>query len=162
MTPGQGGAPGAQRRPAGNQSRTARVFYWAGPSLLCLLLYWRGFTAWFRADDFAWLGGGIYVQNVHDLLLALFGPQAQGTIRPFSERAFFMLGFEMFGLDALPFKIVVFGTQFLSLVLMASIGARLTQSRAAGFCAAVLWVINGSLVEPLGWTCVYNQVMCGA
>src|SRR5205085_7385795 len=113
------------------------------------------------ADDFAWLGAGIYIQNFHDLLVALFAPQAQGTIRPFSERAFFMLGFSLFGLDALPFKIVVFATQFAGLALMAWIGLRLTGSRAAGFCAAVLWVLNGSVIEPLGWTCVYNEVLCG-
>src|SRR5437870_13126899 len=102
---------------AGGESRIARTLYLAGPCLLCLLLYWRGFTAWFRADDFAWLGGGIYANNFHDLLLALFGPQAQGTIRPFSERAFFMLGFELFALHALPFKTVVLGTPFLTRVL---------------------------------------------
>jgi hypothetical protein len=142
-------------------TRARSALWWAAPSLLCLILYWRGLTAWFRADDFAWLGTGIYIQNFHDLLVALFGPQAQGTIRPLSERAFFMIGFGLFGLDALPFKIVVFATQFANLALMASIGARLTGSRAAGLCAAVLWVWNGSLIEPLGWTCVYNEVLCG-
>ena len=131
------------------------------PSVLCLALYWAGFTAWFRADDFAWLGTGIYIHNVHDFLVALFAPQAQGTIRPLSERAFFMAGFALFGLDALPFKIVVFATQFANLALVGSIGARLTGSRAAGTLAALLWVINGAGIEPLGWTCVYNQVLCG-
>ena len=72
-----------------------------------------------------------------------------------------MAGFALFGLDALPFKIVVFATQFAALMLMASIGARLTGSRAAGVGAAVLWVTNGPLIVPLGWTCVYNQVLCG-
>lgn len=138
-----------------------RALCYALPCVLCLLLYWRGFTAWFRADDFAWLGTGIYINNFHDLLIALFAPQAQGTIRPLSERAFFMVGFSLFGLDALPFKIAIFATQFASLVLVTSIGARLTGSLAAGVCAAVLWVINGSAIEPLGWTCVYNQVLCG-
>jgi hypothetical protein len=141
--------------------RVRAAAWWAAPLLLCLVLYWRGFTAWFRADDFAWLGTGIYIQNFHDLLVAVFGPQAQGTIRPLSERIFFMAGFGLFGLDALPFKIVVFATQFASLGLMASIGARLTGSRASGFVAAMLWIFNGSLIEPLGWTCVYNQVLCG-
>src|SRR5438270_14095616 len=98
------------------------------PCLLCLALHWQGFTAWFRADDFAWLGSGLYIQNFHDLLVALFAPQAQGTIRPLSERAFFMIGFGLFGLDALPFKIVVFATQFASLALTSHIGARLTGS----------------------------------
>src|SRR5205807_743897 len=130
-----------------------RALWYALPCVLCLLLYWRGFTAWFRADDFAWLGAGIYINNFHDLLIALFAPQAQGTIRPLSERAFFMVGFSLFGLDALPFKIAIFATQFASLVLVTSIGARLTGALAAGVCAAVLWVINGSAIEPLGWTC---------
>ncbi len=138
-----------------------RVFWYAVPCLLCLVLYWQGLTAWFRADDFAWLGSGLYIQNFHDLLIALFAPQAQGTIRPLSERGFFMAGFALFGLDALPYKIVVFATQFGSLILMSSIGMRLTGSRAAGVCAGVLWVINGTGIEPLGWTCVYNQVLCG-
>ena len=86
---------------------------------------------------------------------------AQGTIRPLSERAFFMAGFSLFGLDALPFKIVIFATQFANLALVASIGARLTGLRWAGFFAAIFWVLNGSGIEPLGWSCVYNQVLCG-
>jgi hypothetical protein len=98
MTPGPAN-PANMPRP-----RAASAAWWLLPSLLCLALYWRGFTAWFRADDFAWLGAGIYVRNFHDLLVALFAPQAQGTIRPLSERAFFMAGFSLFGLDALPFR----------------------------------------------------------
>ena len=72
-----------------------------------------------------------------------------------------MLGFGLFGLDALPFQIVIFATQFANLVLVASIGARLTGLRSAGFSAAVFWVLNSSGIEPLGWSCVYNQVLCG-
>ena len=142
-------------------ARLARAAYWLFPWLLCLALYWRGFTAWFRADDFAWLGTGIYIENFHDLLVAIFAPQAQGTIRPLSERAFFMLGFSLFGLDALPFKMVIFATQFANLALVASIGARLTGLRWAGFFAGIFWVLNSSGIEPLGWSCVYNQVLCG-
>jgi hypothetical protein len=135
--------------------------WWLTPSLLCLVLYWRGFTSWFRGDDLAWLGTGLYIQNFHDFLVAMFGAQAQGTIRPLSERAFFMAGFSLFGLEPLPFKIVVFATQFANLALVAWIGARITGLRAAGWCAAMLWVLHGSGVLPLGWTCVYNQAMCG-
>jgi hypothetical protein len=126
-----------------------------------LILYWPALTAWFRADDFAWLGAGLYDRNLHDVLVSLFGPKAQGTIRPLSERAFFMLGFQLFGLDALPFRIVVFATHCANLVLAVEIGARLTGSRAAGLCAAILWLVNASNILPLGWTCVYNQVLCG-
>jgi hypothetical protein len=154
-------SPARGARPAAHSPRLTTAAFWLAPSLLCLALYWRGFTAWFRADDFAWLGTGLYIQNFHDFLVAIFAPQAQGTIRPLSERAFFMLGFSLFGLDALPFKIVVFATQFANLALVASIGARLTGLRWAGFFAAIFWVLNGSGIEPLGWCCVYNQVLCG-
>lgn len=144
-----------------NPSRKAVWWaYWTLPSLLCLLIYWRGFTAWFRADDFAWLGLTLRLHTFQDLLETLFLPAAQGTFRPWSERAFFMAGFSLFGLDVLPFRIVIFATQFANLVLVAAIGSRLTGRRAAGFCAAIFWVLNGSLIEPLGWVCVYNQVMC--
>jgi hypothetical protein len=142
-----------------NRARSAA--WWAAPSLLCLVLYWPGLTAWFRGDDFAWLGAGIYNQNFHDLLVSIFGPKAQGTIRPLSERLFFMLGFQLFGLDALPFRIVVFATHFANLALASWIGARLTGSRAAGVAACVLWLANSSNILPLSWTCVYNQVLCG-
>ena len=147
--------------PEPRPSRLASAAFWLIPPLLCLALYWRGFTAWFRADDFAWLGTGLYIQNFHDFLIAIFAPMAQGTIRPLSERAFFMAGFSLFGLDALPFKIVIFATQFANLALVASIGARLSGLRWAGFFAAVFWVLNGAGIEPLGWSCVYNQVLCG-
>ena len=63
--------------PEPRSTRLASAVFWLAPSLLCLALYWRGFTAWFRADDFAWLGTGLYIQNFHDFLLAIFAPQAQ-------------------------------------------------------------------------------------
>ena len=58
MSPARGGP-----RLAAYSGRLASAAFWLAPSLLCLALYWRGFTAWFRADDFAWLGTGIYIQN---------------------------------------------------------------------------------------------------
>ena len=141
-----------------NRARTAA--YWAIPPLVCLAVFWYGFQAWFRADDFAWLGLASGVHSFSDLLYILFGPRAQGTIRPWSERAFFIIGVSLFGFDALPFRIVIFATHFANLALVASIGRRLF-SPAAGFWAAVFWTINSGLGQPLGWICVYDQVMCG-
>ena len=139
--------------------RAGLVGYWVLPSLICLLVHWRGFQSWFRADDFAWLGLSLRVHNLHDLPAALFQPLAQGTIRPWSERAFFLAGYGLFGLNPLPFHIAIFATQFANLALAAAVGARVTGSRAAGWLAAVLWSIHSAAVEPLGWVCVYNQVL---
>ena len=143
-------------------TRARSAAWWTLPALICLAVHWRGFEAWFRTDDFAWLSLYGRIHNFHDLLRALFRPEAQGTIRPWSERAFFIVGYALFGLNALPYRIVIFATQFLALALVQAIGARLTGSRAAGFCAAILWTVNSSSAEPLGWACVYNEVMCAA
>jgi hypothetical protein len=103
-------APEARSRTFDQALRSAA--YWVLPPLVCLVLYWRGLRAWFRADDFAWLSSGLDIQNLRDLLLVLFGPAAQGTIRPWSEPGFFLIGYKLFGLHALPFHAVVFATQF--------------------------------------------------
>jgi hypothetical protein len=135
-------------------SRWQRAAWWCGPFVICLLIHWRGLVSWFCADDFAWLGAKL---TLHDV----FAPMAQGTIRPLSDRLFFMAGLRIFGLDALPFHIVAFATQFANLALVAWIGARLTGRRAAGFLAAALWATSHTAVLPLGWASAYNQVLCG-
>jgi hypothetical protein len=140
--------------------RAAAAACWIAPPLICLALYWHGLASWFRADDFAWLGIGMEVESWRDLPRVLFSARAQGTIRPLSERLFFMLLFGAFGLDALPFKLVVFATQIANLTLLQSVARRLTGSRAAGVAAALLWIANSAQAEPLGWTTVYNQPLC--
>src|SRR3954469_9150200 len=83
--------------------RTKHVLYWTAPSLLCLVIYWYGFRAWFQMDDFAWLALYLRVQDWPSFLEAMFHPFAQGTIRPWSERLFFMSGMWLFGMDATPY-----------------------------------------------------------
>src|SRR5438309_2170724 len=63
--------------------RTGRILYWLVPLFWCLALYWQGLFTWFQADDFAWLN--LQVHSWNDLLKALFTPQAQGTVRVWSE-----------------------------------------------------------------------------
>lgn len=141
--------------------RVRGAAYWLAPPLLCLLLHWRGFTSWFHADDFAWLSLNLDVYSFQDLIKALFGPGAQGTWRPLSERVFFMAGHALFGLNPLPFRIVVFLTQFANMGLVMWIGDRLAGRRGAGLAAALLWMSNGAMLYPLSWASAYNQVMCG-
>jgi len=141
-------------------NRVARTAYWTTPSLFCLALYWLGLKTWFHQDDFAWLNLSLHVHNWRDLVEALFTPRSFGTIRPLSERGFFLAFYSIFGLNALPFHIAVFATQFANLVLVSSIVIRLTGSRLAGFLAPVFWTANGVLAVALSWTSAYNQVLC--
>ncbi len=135
------------------------TLYWVAAPLACLCVHWRAWTAWFRADDFAWLGLARDVHGLGDFLRALFVPLAEGTVRPWSERLFFMVGTAWFGLDPIPFRAVVFATQFANLALVAAIGARLTGRREAGLYAALLWLVHSSMIEPMGWLSAYNQVL---
>ena len=111
-------------------------------------------------DDFAWLALRLRVHDFDSLLEAAFTPFAQGTIRFISERLFFMGLFSLFGLNALPFHIVVFATQFVNLILITVVMRRLTGSSLAAFAAPLLWVVNANINWPLTWTSAYNQVLC--
>lgn len=141
-------------------SRLARIVYWTVPSLFCLALYWPGFRAWFQQDDFAWLSLNQHLNDPGGIWALLFTPRAQGTFRPLSERAFFMVLHGLFGLNATPFRVAVFATQFANLALLASIAWRLTGWRMAGLLAPLLWVVNGNLAVAMSWTSAYNQVLC--
>ncbi|HBY62135.1 MAG TPA: hypothetical protein DEH78_20125, partial [Solibacterales bacterium] len=140
--------------------RGLAVAAWLGPCLLCLWIYWYGLKAWFQQDDFAWLFLRQHVEDWPSFLRSMFAPMAQGSIRPWSERGFFMLFHWAFGMEALPYRIWVFATQFANLALLGSIARRLTGSWVAGVLAPVLWVANPAFSVPMSWTSAYNQVLC--
>src|ERR1700734_511892 len=116
--------------------RISRLLWWLLPIAFLFWLYSDGLKTWFMSDDFAWLGLLREVHASRSLLNALFAPEAQGTIRPWSERGFFLLFESLFGLDSLPFRICVFITMAADVTLVAWIARRITGYRAAGFFAA--------------------------
>ncbi|MEO8658899.1 MAG: hypothetical protein ABI693_10525 [Bryobacteraceae bacterium] len=140
--------------------RLRRLSFWLLPPAFCLWVYWFGLRAWFQQDDFAWLGLRLQVHSFADFLSAMFAPMAQGSIRPWSERAFFMACSAVFGMEALPFHICIFLTQFANLALLGAITRRVTRSWLAGLAAPLLWLSNPGLAVPLSWTSSYNQVLC--
>ena len=137
-----------------------RILYWTLPCLFCLALYWHGLKAWFQMDDFAWLGLHTLVHDWDSFLDAMFRPMAQGTVRPISERLFFLSFWHLFGMEALPYRTLVFLTAFANVILISVIVRRLTASALAGFLAPVLWLTSPSLYEPMTWTSAYNQILC--
>lgn len=139
--------------------RVLHAGYWLLPSLLCLLIYWLGLWAWFQRDDFAWLTLHREFQSWRDLGSILFTPRAQGSIRPLSERLFFLAFWDWFGLNAFPYHVLVFLTQCANLVLICRITRRLAGSAAAGLLAAIFWIANSGLAETMVWTSAYNQVL---
>ncbi len=137
-----------------------RAAWWLVPILFLFILYFKGLTAWFAADDFAWLGLLRQVHDFHDFLRVMFAPAAQGTFRFWSERGFFLLFEKLFGLDSLPFRLWVFLTMAANLALVAWITLRTTGSRMAGFLAPLLWTMNTSLTLVMTWTSAYNEALC--
>src|SRR5580658_10318321 len=149
-------APGPQTW----STRTIHLLWWLVPVVFLFWLYFDGLKTWFVADDFAWLGLIRDVHNRRDLFNVLFSPAAQGTIRPWSERGFFLLFESLFGLDSLPFRICVFITMAADVTLVAWIARRITGYRAAGFFAAVLWTASSALPTVMAWTSAYNEALC--
>ncbi len=142
------------------RGRTPSLIWWLLPVAFLLWLYREAFSTWFVADDFAWLSLLRIVHRRHDLLHELFSPMAQGTIRPWSERGYFLLLESLFGLDAAPFRVTAFATAVGDLFLIGWIARRISGSRIAGVVAAILWTANTALVRPLTWSSAYNELLC--
>jgi hypothetical protein len=141
-------------------ARMSRMLWWLLPIAFLFWLYSDGLRVWFIADDFAWLGLLREVHESRSLLNALFAPEAQGTIRPWSDRGFFLLFESLFGLDNLPFRICVFITMAANLTFIAWIARRIARSPAAGFLTAILWTANASLTTVMAWSAAYNEALC--
>jgi hypothetical protein len=131
-----------------------------GPALagviFLLAFYGRGLGDYFYQDDFGWLHIGPAKDFGHFLWL-LFAPHAHGNIRPWSENLFFYGLKTLFGVNPLPFRIVVFVTAAADVVLLAALVRRLTGSALAAGCAPVLWLANPNVAPSLVWTSIYNQ-----
>ena len=138
--------------------RLGVVLYWVFPLVPFLWLYHRGLWCWFFGDDFSLLLLAAFPDK--EFWGAFFQPRAQGTFRPLSERLFFYFFYGWFGLDAFPYRLLVFGTQIVNLWLLAAVTNRLTRNRLAGFAAASLWGIHHGLSSSMTWTSAYNQVLC--
>ncbi len=137
-----------------------RPLLWLLPLAFCYWLHRYALRSWFWSDDFAWLSLHLQVFDRETLLRTMFQPLAQGTIRPWSERGFFLLFYKLFGLDALPYHGLAMATQFANLLLLGWLIRKLGGSPFSALLAPVLWTANASLVVPLGWASDYNQVLC--
>ena len=128
----------------------------AAASLFLLLFYWRGLDCWFYQDDLGWLhlGGA---KSVGEFLSDIFTPKAHGNMRPWSENLFFYGLRALFGVNPLPFRIVVFATVIADLALLDKLMRRLTGSALAAFATQIFWLVNATVVPALCWTCIYNQ-----
>jgi hypothetical protein len=140
--------------------RAQWALWWLLPQLVLYTLNYYAFRTWFQQDDFAWLSQNQNLTSAGEWLRALFEPRAQGTIRPWSERLFFLLNYRHFGMNPAPFHAWVAVTMSLNLVLLQWLAWRLTASRVAALAAALAWLANPGLATPLSWLSSYNQIQC--
>jgi hypothetical protein len=124
--------------------------------IFLLAFYWRGLGVWFYQDDFGWLHLGP-ADDLQDFLAILFAPKAHGNIRPWSENLFFYGLKALFGVNPMPFRMVVFATVAVDVVLLAALVRRLTHSALAAACAPILWLANPCVAPALCWTSIYNE-----
>jgi hypothetical protein len=140
-------------------ARWIRAAYWLTGPMIFIIVFWRAPFVWFATDDFAWLSFSRQVHGISDLGYVLFHPEAQGTVRVFSERLYFLVLSNIFGITVWPFRLVTLGTWLLNLALINLAGTKLTGSRLAGVLAALLWTVNSAIVTPVVWSSAYNQAL---
>ena len=136
------------------------MLLYAAPLGILAILFSNVWSSWFFQDDFSWLLLNQEL-SVDGWWHVLTRPMAQGTFRPLSERAQFMVLRALFDLDATPHHVLAFLTQFANLLLLNIIARKLSGSMWIGFWAAALWSLNSALTLPLGWPSAYSQIMCG-
>lgn len=131
---------------------------WLLPLAAFLAVYQRGLWCWFHGDDFSLLA---YVMRPpEEFWPSLVETRAQGTFRPLSERIYFYLFYGWFGLDAYPYRLLVFVTQGLNILLMLMLGRRLFGGIWAASLAACVWTTHHSLGSSMTWSSAFNQVLC--
>jgi len=126
-------------------------------ALFLVAFYWRALNAWFYQDDFGWLHLGLGPHPMAFSAKLLFAPKAHGNIRPWSENLFFWGLGRVFGMNPLPFHIVIFGTVIASLVLLFAIVHRLTGSMLAAGAAQLFWIANPNFSPSLAWASICNE-----
>jgi len=129
------------------------------PVVALLILYGRVLRAWFQFDDFAWLSLRNTLANGRSIWWALFSPQAQGTIRPLSERLYFLAFSHGVTPDPLPFRIMALLTVSVCAVLIVHLAQRTGASPWTPCFVGLLWVSNPNLAVPLVWASAYNQAL---
>ncbi|HXJ44447.1 MAG TPA: hypothetical protein VNH18_34490 [Bryobacteraceae bacterium] len=151
---------GGDLAPDSASARLRQVATIVVPIAFLLWLYREGIDVWFMQDDFAWLSLLRQVHSWQDVVRVLFEPAAQGTIRPWSERGFFLLFEYLFGVDNYPFRLAAFTTAAADIVLIGWIVRRLSGSRVAAAIAGITWAANASLVVVMTWSSAWNEVLC--
>ena len=139
--------------------RWSAAVFWLTPVAYALWLYWWGLQAWFQQDDFAWLGLPLHLNKPGDLWEVLFAPQAQGTIRPWSERLYFLVFSQVAWLDPRPFHAWALVTACIVLWLLSWLTLRITASRVAALAAPIVWLSGVGPANPMSWISSYNQLM---
>lgn len=150
--------PAPETQPDG-WSIPRRVAFYGIPIALLIVIYWPGLSGWFMMDDFAWLGLPLEIHRWTDVFGSLFRPEAQGTVRVLSDRAFFLVLTSVFGINVVPFKICMAITAAANVVLVSTIARHLTKSALAAFAAAVFYVFNSALAVPMSWASAYNELL---
>jgi hypothetical protein len=90
----------------------------------------------------------------------MFSPVTQGTIRPWSERGFFMLFELLLGLNSLPWGVVRLHhrcRRHFSDLPACSAPHPIPSRR---ILSPVLWIANPALTDTLCRTSVYNELLC--
>jgi hypothetical protein len=130
------------------------------PALVSLVLigfYWRAINAWFYQDDFGWLHLGLGPAPMRFSAKLLFAPKAHGNIRPWSENLFFWGLGRLFGMNPLPFHLVILATVIGSLFLIYAIVRKISGSELAAASAPLFWIVNPCFSPSMAWASICNE-----
>lgn len=121
--------------------------------LLTAILYWPSFTSPFFQDDVIFLKS----PKITDIFTTI----PDGIWRPLSFQVFYTAGKFLFGLNPLPFHLILFFFSSLSLFLIFSLSKKIFKGEKKALVSVFLYALNISLFANFYWVATSYFVLGG-
>lgn len=124
---------------------------------LMVLFYFPSLGVYFVQDDF-WLFSISRVNTLNDMA-AFFLPRFDVVwYRPLSSQIFFWLGRVLFGLQPLPYHLIVLLTHMCAAGLIYLLALKLVQNKSTAILATIFYGVNQMHVVSLSWLASFSFV----
>lgn len=132
--------------------------FWNFVICVVFILFFPSLTTYFVQDDF-WLLAISKVRQISDFGF-LFIPRTDAVwYRPLSSQIFFAFGQWVFGLNPIPYHMLVFITHFFTAWCLYRLLLILKQSRETGWLTAFLYLTHQAHVISLSWLAAYSFIL---
>jgi len=124
---------------------------------LIFLVFHKSVSYFFAQDDFVWLRIAASVKEARQLLDFFFQYNGAGNYRPLTQEVFFFLNYKLFGLNPVPFHVVILCVHAINSMLVYGILRQMKLERMACLAGAIFYGLNSSVFIPVYWISAISE-----